>query len=68
MAGDVGEEVGDNGENALDWGDGAAWWDSHCANAVPSDFVKGASQWGFICHLRKLCDYLGGDVGGSRGI
>jgi hypothetical protein len=41
MTGDVDEEVGgDNDENALDWGDGAAWWDSHCENAVSSDFVK----------------------------
>jgi hypothetical protein len=43
MTGDVDEEVGDNDENALDWGEGAAWWDSFCANAVSSDFVKGSS-------------------------
>jgi hypothetical protein len=34
------EVVGDTDENALDWVDGAAWWDGHCENAVSSDFVK----------------------------
>jgi hypothetical protein len=54
MTGDVEEEVGDNDENALDWGDGAAWWDSYCANAVSRDFVKEASQWGFICESSEI--------------
>ena len=52
MTGDVDEEVGDNDENALDWGDGAAWWDSHCENAGSSDFVK--DEWGFICESSAI--------------
>jgi hypothetical protein len=67
MAGDVDEEVGDKDENALDWGEGAAWWDSFCANAVSSDFVKEASQWGFICESSEITSAAtSGEVGGFR--
>jgi hypothetical protein len=70
MTGDVDEEVGgDNDENALDWGDGAAWWwDSHCENAVSSDFVKDCIQWGFICESSAIGTSAGtsGEVGVFR--
>jgi hypothetical protein len=60
MTGDMDEEVGgdnDEEENALDAL--VAWWDRHCENA-------GSRRMGF--QLRTLCDYLGGDVEGSRGL
>jgi hypothetical protein len=67
MTGDVDEEVGDNDENALDWGDGAAWWDSHCESAVSSEFVKDSARWGFICESSAITS-AGRDVGVSRGL
>jgi hypothetical protein len=54
MMGDVDEEVGDNDKNAMVWPEGAAWWDSFCADAISSDFVKETSQCDFICEK----DYL----------
>jgi hypothetical protein len=61
MVGDVDEEVGDNDENALvrtpwigEMGGAASWWDSHCANVMSSDWIKGASQCGFICESSEI--------------
>ena len=52
------DEVGDNDEemNALlDDLDGAfAWTDSFCADAISSDFVKGASPCGLICESSEI--------------
>jgi hypothetical protein len=59
--------TGDADENALDWGEGAAWWDSFCANAVSSDFVKETSQWGFICESSEITSAAtSGEVGDFR--
>jgi hypothetical protein len=54
MMGDVDEEVGDNDKNAMVWPEGAAWGDRFCADAISSDFVKEASQCGFICDSSEI--------------
>jgi hypothetical protein len=52
------DEVGDNDEemNALldDLDEAFAWTDSFCADAISSDFVKGASPCGLICESSEI--------------
>jgi hypothetical protein len=66
MTGDVDEEVGgDNVENALDWGDGVAYWDHHCENAGSSALDK--DEWGFNCEPSAITSAgTSGKVGDFR--